>query len=140
MRPHHIPSQLETTKRFPVDQQCFCVGNLDILNRQDHGFDLLLDDVGLVEHIRNRRRCLAIVAIDQLVENQEELEWVCRTYDKVVIRVATVIEVEPAKTAFIEKRRDDVFDVCVVPMMPGVHEDLRVWPEVLTDQEACSPV
>ena len=60
--------------------------------------------MGLVEHIRNRRRCLAIVAIDQLMENQEELEWVCRTNDKVVIRVATVIEVEPAETAFIEKR------------------------------------
>ena len=140
MRSHHIPGQLETTQRFPVDQQCLCVGNLDILNRQDHRFDFLLDDVGLVKHIRNRRRSLAIVAIDQLMENQEQLEWVRRTDNEVVICVATIIEVESAEAAFIEKRRHDVLDVCVVSMMPGVHEDLGVWPEVLTDQEAGSPI
>ena len=45
-----------------------------------------------------------------------------------------------AEAAFIEEGCHDVFDVCVVSVMPGVHEDLSVWPEVLTNQEAGSPI
>ena len=47
---------------------------------------------------------------------------------------------ESTEAAFIEEGCHDVFDVCVVSVMPGVDKDLCVWSKVLTDQEAGSPI
>ena len=125
--------------QFPArHQQRLGVGFLTVHHREDHGRDLALDVVRLVDHIRHVPRGGA--RCRELVVDQEEFERVHAARHQVVIGILAVVEVEAAQPAGVEQERDDLLDVHARRVVSQVHEDLRLGAQREAQRVGRAPV
>ena len=94
MRAKYIAARLGLAQLLPIHQQRFGVGRLAVDHTLQHGFQLRLDIVALVDHI-GHIVCL-VAGADQFVKDIEQLERVGRTNDQIVVGILACIEVKAA--------------------------------------------
>src|SRR5579871_6071443 len=101
----HITRFLCRAQSLAVYQHSFGIGGLDVQNALNHGLDLRLDVVRLVDHIGDAPGVgVALGARSHnFVEDAEEVERVLRTDNQVVVGIAAVVEVETAQATFIQQ-------------------------------------
>ncbi len=81
--------------------------------------------MALVEHERDLAVRAEAAAADDLVEDPEQLEWVGRSDDQVVVGVEARVEVERAEPAEAQQLRHDELDVGARRVVAGVQADVR---------------
>src|SRR5258708_19666751 len=116
-----VATVLGIAEGLAVDQAGFEPLLLERHHGADHGRDLGLDVVRLIDHVACRTRGLGAqpgtsAGGDQLVEDQEKLVRVDGACDQVVIPVLAVVEVEPAGPPLPDKAATDLLDFAPLPI------------------------
>ncbi len=110
-------------------------------HRLDHGLDLGLEIVRLIDHIGDVKR-LALLGLgpDDLAEDAEHLVGVDAAHGQVVVAVAAVVEVESAKHLLVDQPGDDLLDVLGQVVVAGVHQHLGLRAGGFGVEEGHAPV
>ena len=102
--------------------------------------------MGLVDHVGDAARAGCGLRVgttgrgQNLVKDHEQFKGIDRADDQVVVRVAPVVEVEPAQPPLIEQTGDDVLDVGTLRVVPQVDQDLRLRAQTRGDRGGHAPV
>src|SRR5258708_4328482 len=140
-----VAAVLGGAEGLAVDQAGFEPLLLERHHGADHGRDLGLDVVRLIDHVAGGARGLgaqpgAEAGGDQLVEDEEQLVGVDGARDQVVVPVLAVIEVEAAQPPLVEEDGDDLLDVDAVRVVTEVDDNFGVLTGLLAEQQGHPPV
>lgn len=82
-----------------------------------HRLDLGLDVMRLIDHVRDPIRiCIAFRrSADDFVKNTEEVKWVDRPDDEIVIGVLAIVEVETAQAILVQELGHDLREQLGIP-------------------------
>ena len=84
--------------------------------------------MGLIQHISNLIINALRTCINDFFENQEDLHWVHRPQNEIVIRVPMVVKVESPQLAFVQQCRYNMFNIGSRKVVPQIHQRLRLRP------------
>jgi 4-amino-4-deoxy-L-arabinose transferase-like glycosyltransferase len=108
----------------------------------NHGLDLRLEIMGLVDHVRDAAGVDAVYLFGEgdLGEDPEDGIGVDAADREVVVGVLAVVEVESAEHALVEEEGHDVLDIGPGQMVAGVDQHLRPGARLLGESVRHSPV
>src|SRR4029077_18833682 len=106
-----------------------------------HGFDLALEVMALVDHVRDVGLLAALPLEEKnLVENAEDLIGVNRSEGQIIVGVAAIVKVETAEHAFREKPGDNLLDVLGRIVMTSVDQNFRLRTGKAREMECHAPI
>ena len=126
---------------FVIDRGRFHIQFLRGNRGLNHRFDLRLIDVRLVDHIRDFRRLSRFPTEEvNFVKDPECLVRVDRSEGEVIIRIAPVVKVKPAKHAEIQEPGDDLLDILGQVMVAGVDQHSSLGTNFLGNDVRHTPI
>src|SRR5271169_6821743 len=110
-------------------------------HRLNHRLHLALQVVALVNHVGHIRSLARFpLKIKNLVEDPEYLIRVDGAEGQVVICIAAVVKMKPAKHVIAQKPSHDLLNILPLVMMTGIHQNPGLRPRLFREQQGHAPV